>query len=54
VKQPKEIVQTIGSRPRVLEGYSSCTALVENDGHPFGESLPATDKKALIAFLATM
>jgi hypothetical protein len=54
VKQPEEIVRTIGSRPRVLEGYSSCTALVENDGHPFGESLPATDKRALIAFLATM
>ena len=34
--------------------YSSCTAEVENAGHRFGEGLPADDKKALIAFLATL
>ena len=36
------------------QAYSSCTADVENDGHRFGEDLPDADKKALIAFLATL
>ena len=36
------------------EIYSSCTAEVENEGHRFGEDLPDADKKALIAFLATL
>ena len=29
-------------------------AEVENDGHRFGEDLPDADKKALIAFVATL
>ena len=33
---------------------ASCTADIENDGHRFGEDLPEADKKALIAFLATL
>jgi cytochrome c5 len=38
----------------LLDLYANCTADVENDGHRFGESLPASDKKALTAFLATL
>jgi len=34
--------------------YDTCTADVENAGHPFGESLSAEDKAALTAFLATL
>lgn len=34
--------------------YDTCTADVENAGHPFGTSLSAEDKKALTAFLATL
>lgn len=34
--------------------YLSCGAVTENDGHRFGEALSAEDKKALIAFLATL
>ncbi len=34
--------------------YLSCGADVENDGHRFGEALSPEDKKALIAFLATL
>jgi len=54
LKQPEKLVETIRNHRRVLEIYGSCTALIENDGHPFGEGLSAADKKALIAFLATM
>ncbi|HWM90929.1 MAG TPA: cytochrome c [Thermoanaerobaculia bacterium] len=38
----------------LLDLYASCTADTENDGHRFGESLSAEDKKALTAFLATL
>jgi mono/diheme cytochrome c family protein len=34
--------------------YLSCGAVTENDGHRFGEALSPEDKKALIAFLATL
>ena len=34
--------------------YLSCGAVIENDGHRFGEALSPEDKKALIAFLATL
>jgi hypothetical protein len=40
--------------PKLVELYSSCTSEIENDGHRFGEGLSAADKKALIAFLATL
>jgi mono/diheme cytochrome c family protein len=36
------------------EVYLSCGSLIENDGHRFGEALSPEDKKALIAFLATL
>jgi hypothetical protein len=38
----------------LFEMYDTCTADVENEGHRFGESLSAEDKKALTAFLATL
>ena len=34
--------------------YSNSTAIVENEGHRFGEDLSPADKDALIAFLATL
>ncbi len=34
--------------------YSNSTADVENEGHTFGQGLSPADKKALIAFLATL
>ena len=54
MKQPEKLVETLRKHPKLLEAYSSCTADVENDGHRFGEDLPEADKKALIAFLATL
>jgi hypothetical protein len=54
LKDPSRMVQTMKEHPRLLEIYSSCTATIENDGHRFGEDLPDVDKKALIAFLATL
>ena len=53
-KDPERLVDTIRRHPRLAEIYSSCTAQVENEGHRFGEDLPDADKKALIAFLATL
>ncbi|MFL6290381.1 MAG: cytochrome c [Thermoanaerobaculia bacterium] len=38
----------------LFDVYDTCTADVENAGHPFGESLSAEDKAALTAFLATL
>ncbi len=38
---------------QLLRLYGNCTADIENGGHTFGASLPAQDKKALIAYLAT-
>jgi hypothetical protein len=54
VRQPELLIETLRKHPKLLEVYSSCTAEVENDGHRFGEDLPDADKKALIAFLATL
>jgi mono/diheme cytochrome c family protein len=54
VKQPELVIETLRKHPKLLEVYSSCTADVENDGHRFGEGLPDADKKALIAFIATL
>ena len=36
------------------EVYSNSLAVIENDGHRFGEDLSDTDKDALTAFLATL
>ena len=48
------LVGEIGKRPELLKIYGSCAATVENAGHTFGEGLPASDKRALTAFLATL
>ena len=53
-KDPARLVGVVRSHPRLVEIYSSCTADIENEGHRFGEDLPESDKKALIAFLATL
>ena len=53
-KDPEQMVGAIRRYPRLIEIYSSCTAEVENQGHPFGQDLTEQDKKALIAFLATV
>ncbi|MBI4756866.1 MAG: cytochrome c [Betaproteobacteria bacterium] len=53
--RPNGLVAALRARPwLVRQFYSSCTAEIENEGHRFGEDLPEADKKALIAFLATM
>jgi len=54
IADPSSFLNVIKQRPHLLELYSSCTADVENAGHDFGGELPQTDKKALIAFLATL
>jgi hypothetical protein len=54
LKQPERPIETMRAHPKLVDLYSSCTADVENDGHRFGEGLPEADKKALIAFLATI
>jgi hypothetical protein len=40
--------------PFIQQMYSNSTADVENQGHTFGQGLSPADKKALIAFLATL
>ena len=55
VDKPGNLVDALRKRPYLVkEVYSSCTADIENAGHRFGEDLPAADKNALIAFLATL
>jgi hypothetical protein len=53
-KDPEQLVDAVKRYPRLVEVYSSCTADIENTGHRFGEDLSDADKKALIAFLATL
>jgi hypothetical protein len=55
VRRPERLVEVARPRlPTIKELYLSCSADGEADGHRFGESLPPEDKKALIAFLATL
>lgn len=54
LQDPGKPVETLRQHPKLIAFYSTCTADVENDGHPFGQDLPEADKKALIAFLATV
>ena len=54
LKDPAQLIAAVKKRPLLLEAYSACLADVENDGHPFGEGLSDKEKKALIAFLATL
>jgi hypothetical protein len=48
---PKNVL-VIGGELREI--YSNSLMLREDDGHRFGEDLPDQDKRALIAFLATL
>jgi hypothetical protein len=53
--RPNGLVEALKTRPYLVRDvYSACTAEIENAGHRFGEDLPAADKKALTAFLATL
>lgn len=58
IKDPGAMVEVVKAArarlPLMARVYSSCTEEIENNGHRFGENLPETDKKALIAFLATL
>jgi len=55
LKHPNQLLEVVQSRlDKINELYLGCTADSENDGHRFGESLSPEDKKALIAFLATL
>jgi hypothetical protein len=54
LKDPSKMLDTVRKYPKVLEAYSSCLGTIENDGHRFGTDLSDADKKALIAFLATL
>ena len=54
ISNPKASLDALAKRPQLVRDYSSCTADVENAGHRFGEDLSDADKKALIAFLATL
>ena len=54
VNDPSKLIETARKYPQIVEAYSSCTADIENFGHRFGTDLPEADKKALIAFLATL
>jgi hypothetical protein len=54
VKDPESLVDSIRRHPRLATYYSSCTDVVDNHGHPFGEDLSSADKNALIAFVATL
>jgi hypothetical protein len=54
VAKPEQLVEAIRKHPKLGEYYSSCTDVIENHGHPFGEDLSPADKNALIAFVATL
>lgn len=55
LKNPDQVISIARDRlPLLSELYSTCTDTVENAGHPFGENLSASDKRALTAFLATL
>ncbi|MGH7335770.1 MAG: cytochrome c [Candidatus Rokuibacteriota bacterium] len=54
-RSPRHVLESAGQRlPLLLRLYSTSAADIENGGHRFGEGLPDRDKKALIAFLATL
>ena len=54
-RSPRHLLEGANQRlPLLISLYSTSTADIENSGHRFGEDLPDRDKKALIAFLATL
>jgi hypothetical protein len=55
LKDPQQMIHIARDKlPLLSRLYSTCTSTVENAGHRFGEDLPAEDKRALTAFLATL
>jgi hypothetical protein len=55
LKDPGRFVDVLKQKRRFLQAnYQTCMQEVENEGHRFGEDLSETDKKALIAFMATL
>ena len=55
-KDPESAIAQIGEEHLafIQQMYSNSMVDVENDGHTYGQGLSAQDKKALIAFLATL
>ncbi|MES2563206.1 MAG: cytochrome c, partial [Pseudomonadota bacterium] len=54
-KDPGQFVDVLKRKRAFLQAnYQTCQQEVENDGHRFGEDLSDADKKALIAFMATL
>jgi hypothetical protein len=52
---PTKVLTIVREHMPLLERrYTTSTAKIENEGHRFGEDLSDTDKKALIAFVATL
>jgi hypothetical protein len=52
---PEQLPKILSTHlPLLLNVYSSCTEVVEDGGHRFGEGLSDKEKKALLAFLATL
>jgi hypothetical protein len=55
IANPSRFVDVLREKRDFLkQRYGTCMEEVENAGHRFGEDLPEADKKALIAFLATL
>ena len=55
MKNPARFVDVLKEKSAFIQkNYETCTQVVENEGHRFGEDLPEADKKALTAFLATL
>jgi len=55
LKQPLRFVDVLNDKRDFVDAnYQTCTQVIENEGHRFGEDLSEADKKALTAFLATL
>jgi hypothetical protein len=55
LKDPGRFVDVLKQKRGFLQtNYQTCMQEVENEGHRFGEDLSEADKKALIAFMATL
>ncbi len=55
LNSPEQLLELVKSElETVNQLYLSCPVEPEDEGHTFGETLSADDKKALIAFLATL
>jgi hypothetical protein len=55
LKNPDRFVDVLSQKRKFLQtNYQTCMQEVENEGHRFGEDLSEAEKKALIAFLATL